>query len=65
MMQRNVKARYHSILAQEGQQRVDQATALAAVGRLRSGGTAAGDSSPPQSQIARAVRKFQVERRAS
>ena len=64
-VQRQVKARFGSILAQEGQQRVDQATELAAVGRLRSGGTAAADSSPPQTQMARALRKFQVERRAS
>ena len=64
-VQRQVKARFGSILAQEGQQRVDQATVLAAVGRLRSGGTAAADSSPPQTQMARALRKFQVERRAS
>ena len=65
MMQRHVKARVHSIIAPEGQQRVDEATALAAVGRLRAGGTAIGTSSPPESQIARALRKFQVERRAS
>ena len=65
MKQRYVKARFHSIMAPEGQQRVDEATALAAVGRLRAGGTAIGTSSPPESQIARALRKFQVERRAS
>ena len=46
MVQRREKARSCPILAQEGQQRVDEATASAAVGRLRLGGTAAGDSSP-------------------
>ena len=65
MKQRYVKARFESILAPEGQQRVDEATALAAVGRLRAGGTAIGTSSPAESQIARAIRRFQEERRAS
>ena len=45
MVQRCVKARSWPILAQEGQQRVDEATASAALGRLLLGGTAAGDSS--------------------
>ena len=36
MMQRHVKARYHSMMAPEGQQRVDELTALAVAGRLRS-----------------------------
>ena len=61
-MQRRVKARYKHLLGEDGQQRVDAATALAAVGRLRSGGTAAGDSSPSQSQITRFVSMFQVGR---
>ena len=42
MKQRYVKARFYSIMAAEGQQRVDEATVLAAVGRLRAGGTAIG-----------------------
>ena len=36
MMQRHVKARYHSMMAPEGQQRVDELTVLAVTGRLRS-----------------------------
>ena len=52
-------------MAAEGQQRVDEATVLAAVGRLRAGGTAIGTSSPPESQIVRALRQFREEHRAS
>ena len=36
MMQRHVKARYHSMMAPEAPQRLDELTALAVAGRLRS-----------------------------
>ena len=65
MKQRYVDARIHLMMTVEGLQRVDEATVLAAVGRLRAGGTTIGTSSPPESQIARALRKFPAERRAS
>ena len=44
--------------AHVGAQRVDEATVLAAVGRLRAGGTTTGSSSLPQSQSAGALRMF-------
>ena len=65
MKQRYVEARFHLIMTVEGLQRVDEATVLAAVDRLRAGGTAIGTSSPQESQMVRALRKFQVKRRAS
>ena len=64
MKQRYVRGRFESLLAPEGQQRVDKATALAAVGRLRAGGTAIGISSPPERKLVRALRQFQEEHRA-
>ena len=61
MKQRYVRGRCGSLLAPEAQERVDKATALAAVGRLRAGGTAIGLSSPSETKLVRALRQFQVE----
>ena len=61
MKQRYVRGRCGSLLTPEAQERVDKATALAAVGRLRAGGTAIGLSSPPETKLVRALRQFQVE----
>ena len=64
-LQRRVKARYRQLLYEDGQQRVDAATAKAAVGHFRTGGTAAGDASPPLIQFSWAIVKFNAERRSS